>query len=89
MPEFLLTDDLLKQKSEALQFDSMAVVSPESGTMAVYGPHGETLVQMLSEDYQTILESDFTRDREEQPVFAEPQIKDGKQAQLDAWVAAR
>ena len=84
MPEFLLTDDLLKQKSEALQFDSMAVVSPESGTMAVYGPHGETLVQMLSEDYQTILESDCTLYGEEQAVFAVPVIKDGKLAQIVA-----
>ena len=84
MPEFLLTDDLLKQKSEALQFDSMAVVSRESGTMAVYGPHGETLVQMLSEDYQTILESDCTLYGEEQAVFAVPVIKDGKLAQIVA-----
>ena len=41
-------------------------------------------MQMLSEDYQTILESDCTLYGEEQAVFAVPVIKDGKLAQIVA-----
>ncbi len=89
MPEFLLTEELLKQKAKVLQFDSMAVVSPEFGMLSVYGPHGEALVQKLSEDYQTILENDCILYGEEQAVFAVPVIKDGKLAQIVAGAKSR
>ena len=84
MPEFLLTEDLLKQKGKMMGFESIAVIAPGAGMQAAYGPHGEELAQDLHEDAQRILENDCVLSGEEQAVFAAPVTKDGKVVQIVA-----
>lgn len=78
MPEFLLTEELLKRKADAIGFENIAVVSVNEKNEISFSPEEEELREWLGDNEEAATEPRASFLGKKQIIFSAPVVKEKK-----------